>query len=188
MALATDVLLLGVNNLSAARYGAGMGVRMLGFVLDPAHADHLPPKACREISEWVSGVDFVLEVGGLSPAEVAAQLPEYTADFLLVGTEHPLAEWQALGLRLIVRTEEAHRLTASGTAYGLLPLDQALAPHRASCPVPCLAEGTPLPDQLPALLAADIAGLALRSGPESRPGFADFDALADLLEALETED
>ncbi|WBO86032.1 beta/alpha barrel domain-containing protein [Hymenobacter yonginensis] len=68
MALLTSVLVRGINNLSDARYCAGMGADRLSFLLDPALPGYLTPEAVQEISGWVAGVELVGEFEKL-PAE-----------------------------------------------------------------------------------------------------------------------
>jgi phosphoribosylanthranilate isomerase len=64
MALKTLVKASEVNNLSDARYCAGMGVEMLGFCLDENHPKFIELARLREISVWVSGVKTVGEFAG----------------------------------------------------------------------------------------------------------------------------
>jgi phosphoribosylanthranilate isomerase len=52
MALKTLVKASEVNNLSDARYCAGMGVEMLGFCLDENHPKFIELARLREISVW----------------------------------------------------------------------------------------------------------------------------------------
>ncbi|WBA43041.1 hypothetical protein [Hymenobacter canadensis] len=61
MALLTSVLVRGINNLSDARYCAGMGADRLSFLLDPALPGYLTPEAVQEISGWVAGIELVGE-------------------------------------------------------------------------------------------------------------------------------
>lgn len=70
MSLLTSVLVRGINNLSDARYCAGMGAERLSFVLDPALPGALTPEAVQEISGWVSGVELIGEFDTLAPAAI----------------------------------------------------------------------------------------------------------------------
>ena len=71
MALKTMVKVGQITNLSNARYCAGMGVNMLGFVVDDGSEFFISPEQFREISGWVAGVEFVGEISG-------SQIPELT--------------------------------------------------------------------------------------------------------------
>jgi phosphoribosylanthranilate isomerase len=70
MALKTTVLVNGINNLSDARYCAGMGADMVGFNLDEAHANHLSEEAFKEITGWLSGIQLIGEFEEASGTEI----------------------------------------------------------------------------------------------------------------------
>jgi phosphoribosylanthranilate isomerase len=72
MALLTSVLVRGINNLSDARYCAGMGADRLSFLLDPALPGYLTPEAVQEISGWVAGVELVGEFDTMPAADLNA--------------------------------------------------------------------------------------------------------------------
>ncbi len=59
MALITSVIVNGVNNLSDARYCAGMGVDMIGFNLDESQPGFMPAADLQDIAGWVAGVKLV---------------------------------------------------------------------------------------------------------------------------------
>ncbi|MBC6698828.1 beta/alpha barrel domain-containing protein [Hymenobacter puniceus] len=72
MALLTSVLVRGINNLSDARYCAGMGADRLSFLLDPTLPGYLTPEAVQEISGWVAGVELVGEFDTMPAAGINA--------------------------------------------------------------------------------------------------------------------
>jgi phosphoribosylanthranilate isomerase len=49
----------GITNLEDARYSAAAGADFLGFILHPQSPRNVEPRAIRELSEWLSGVDTV---------------------------------------------------------------------------------------------------------------------------------
>ncbi len=51
-----------INNLSDARYCAGMGVHMLGFAIDPYYKNYLTAEKLHAITAWISGVKIVGEI------------------------------------------------------------------------------------------------------------------------------
>ncbi len=61
MSLRTFVKIGSVNNLSDARYCAGMAVDLIGFNIDPETEGSVTPSFFREITEWIAGVGFVGE-------------------------------------------------------------------------------------------------------------------------------
>ena len=63
MALRIPVLVRGVNNLSDARYCAGMGAAGLIFTLDPELPGAIDPATVKELAGWVAGVALIGEFG-----------------------------------------------------------------------------------------------------------------------------
>lgn len=84
MALSTLVKISGVNNLSEARYCAGMGAGILGFCPEPGHPDFVDIKKFREISGWVQGVKFAGEFYSSQIESVIEADREYHFDYLQV--------------------------------------------------------------------------------------------------------
>ena len=82
MALKTLVKISEVNNLSDARYCAGMRVAFLGFSLDKTNSRFISPSKFKEITKWVSGVAFVGEVAPPDLPKVDQLLASYTLDYL----------------------------------------------------------------------------------------------------------
>ena len=72
MMLKTFVKVSGVNNLSDARYCAGMGVDVIGFNIDPELGEAIDPVKFGEISSWLAGADYAIE-GDMLTATVVAQ-------------------------------------------------------------------------------------------------------------------
>ena len=84
MALTTSVLVTNVNNLSDARYCAGMGVDMISFMLDPHTTHHLERKAVQEIATWLSGVKVVGEFEEASADEINELIEALNLEKILV--------------------------------------------------------------------------------------------------------
>lgn len=199
MTLKTMVKVGQITNLSNARYCAGMGVNMLGFVVDDGSEFFISPELFREISGWVAGVEFVGEISG-------SQIPEltgYSFSYLQV-SDRALPEIVcASGYACIfyINTanyvpehiaqimEEQQKYVSYFLLEGLNPdiLDDAelerITTWAASYPV-WLGSGI-TPHNLEKLLASGIKGIALYGGTESKPGFKDYDELADILETLD---
>lgn len=188
-----------ITNLSNARYCAGMGVNMLGFVVDDGSEFFISPEQFREISGWVAGVEFVGEISG-------SQIPEltgYSFSYLQVSDRALPEIVHASGYACIfyINTanyvpehiaqmmEEQQKYVSYFLLEGLNPdiLNDAelerITTWAASYPV-WLGSGI-TPHNLEKLLASGIKGIALYGGTESKPGFKDYDELADILEALD---
>lgn len=83
MALQTKVKVSGINNLTDARYCAGMGVDMLGFCIDQTAKEFIGFKKIEEIIQWISGVQFVGEISG-GQSKFSEEILSYNFDFLEV--------------------------------------------------------------------------------------------------------
>ncbi len=206
--LSTFVKISNVTNLSDARYCAGMGVDMLGYSIDENSASYVAPKKYAEIRAWVAGVRLVVESSETDPKKLLALLTEYEFDALQVEDPDLLVYLKSeldkpLLLRVDVDHYEADELDAlmgryvSEVTYFLLE-----SAHEAQLTADWKAYLATLGKEYPILLGfgldqemptpefvenLGIAGIALRGSAELRPGYKDFGALMDILEALEVE-
>ena len=87
MALSTIVKMSSINNLSDARYCAGMGVDLMGFCIDPTKSDFLTPLQFKEINGWISGVKAVAEIETIPVAEAKDKLKDYKFDYIEVSSK-----------------------------------------------------------------------------------------------------
>lgn len=206
MALKTFVKIGSINNLSDARYCAGMGVDMLGFTLDPQSPDFVDETAFREIVGWVSGVKIVGELGKCPAQEAAELLSRYTVDYLQTDDAQALASLVDLNVPLILRADFAENSQSSlkeicvasqpYVDFILLESDNVVLTEYEMSFLRRLSSRYPillgfgfgasnihfLLEELP------IKGIAMRGSQEIKPGLKDFDALAEILETLETEE
>ena len=208
MALSTFVKVSGISNLSDARYCAGMGVHVLGFALEKEHSQHIDPEKYTAITEWLAGVEFAAEFDTYSPEAIAEALPSYSRiKYLQTSQPQHVAALADLSLPLIVRLDAyQHREDVVALADVMRDCrDRAkffLIENTASSPrtdllndVLHLAKQYPIllgfglqPDRISSTVEEfSLAGIALRGGEEVRPGYRNFDELADVLEALEVE-
>lgn len=205
MALSSFVYISEITNLSDARYAAGMGVDLLGFNLDPNSESALSQLQFNEISEWISGVKIVGEFGKLDPESVSKRLDEFAVDYLLISDESRLHEFEMLGLPLIFKVdfEEADQNSLLSTLnycsgsvdYFLLSSDHEDVSQIANILIQSLDGKYPLllgyglHASNIAEVAADkaITGISMKGSPELRPGYKDFDELAEILESIEID-
>ncbi|QNL21069.1 hypothetical protein HZR84_03650 [Hyphobacterium sp. CCMP332] len=197
MALRIPVYIASVNNLSDARYCAGMGVKWLGFSSQDL-GSILSENDLKGILQWVEGIETVLEIrnynlnadllkmdfdsylskeAGLFPQDEKSKIFEFNIESsksLKSSVEH-LDHYDYLLLKSSEDTEnidEAQKkllLSLAGkfqlilgfgiTMKNLKWIEKELKP----------------------------AGIMLKGGNEIRPGFKDFDELADILEYLEID-
>lgn len=95
MALKTFVKVSAINNLSDARYCAGMGVDMLGFALEATSPDFISPEKYTEIIGWLSGVQFVGEFDKTNLKQLNKILEEYPINALQIANEDIISEIQS---------------------------------------------------------------------------------------------
>lgn len=192
MALKTFVLVSGVNNLSDARYCAGMEVDQLGFNVEPDHPNYTSPEKFKEMSDWVSGVEFVAEVSSAVTSLEAVK--NYDVHAVKVESNAMIDAAMATGLSVVfaASTIEAARqawLTSGQILSYVLysgPADEAVTLAN-EMPV-VLTEGITADSVNGLIENSGLKGIGLQGGDEIRPGFKDFDELADILEAIEIDD
>ena len=187
MPLKTVVKVGNISNLSDARYCAGMGVDMLGFSVVAGSADYVLPKLFQEIRGWVSGPRFVAQIYGLGTHE---QLPEiiqnYAPDYFELDAQTFKMYSTHLSLPCIVsvtKEEFASLQNSDNIAYFLMD-EAALSPaENNGSPVLLKVESaTELQEKLDRYR---LTGVALNGSPEIRPGFKDYNELAEILELLD---
>ena len=187
-----------VTNLSDARYCAGMGVDMLGFSVGPGHRS-MDTKKYKEITEWVSGPDFVLEWAGAEiPVNFADVILPYNARFVEINARH-LKNIDEITARLIVTVQandwqglrEAFRSNKDRISYVLFtgsgPLNHNLVTEIGN-EFPLLLGYGIAKNNLDALSALPIAGISLEGTEESSPGLKDYSHLSEILERLEVQE
>ena len=201
MALRSFVYIGNVDNLSDARYAAGMGVDLIGFKLDPEDETSLPQEKFKEIAEWISGVKIVGEFGTATPEEINSLIKDYAVDYILISNESQIHDYAMLGLPLILKVETLnnHELDStlnycSGVAdYFLfesekndINLTEMELIKKLAIEYPILlGYGVTQQNANSIVDELRLKGIALKGSPELRPGYKDFDNMADILEELE---
>ncbi|MFD2717793.1 hypothetical protein ACFST9_03640 [Hymenobacter monticola] len=188
------LLIRGINNLSDARYCAGMGADKLTFVLDPALPGHLDTKTVKELAGWVAGVELIGEFDRLSAPEINAMAADCGLDAVLLRSYRTADELAEIAPPVYQELSEADgapdpepavvgwilELPAAGIDNSVLHqlgLERPLWLGPGLDPDKARAVATQLP----------VAGLSFPSGDEVKPGLRDFDQLEAVFEALEVE-
>lgn len=211
MALRIPVLIRGINNLSDARYCAGMGASGLIFTLDPELPGAIDPATAKELAGWVAGVELIGEFGDADPEQLVAvaaacglhQVLLHEAPLFIPGLHTPLP------FPVLRETDLFTALQAlidPELAYDLRSTDFAPAGGALLVTLPAGADLVGWQDQLGALaqrfplwlggnfVVADLPGLVdvvrpfglvLQGGDELKPGLRDFTGLEEIFEALE---
>jgi phosphoribosylanthranilate isomerase len=195
--LKTLVKVSGIENLSDARYCAGMGVEFLGFPLT-----QIPFEKFQEIRQWISGVEIVGELIGSTTSETIDLIHQFKPDRIEVDSKANLIELKKLDLPIILRVNlDSDNLPTLFTSaapfvtHFLLTGDSSESLIGAESQVEIWAAqysmilGLQIPDKdLEEWVSqSSIKGIGLISGKEDRPGFRDFTDLMTILEKLEID-
>ncbi|MDG1279661.1 MAG: phosphoribosylanthranilate isomerase [Algoriphagus sp.] len=206
MALSTFVKISGITNLSDARYCAGMYVDLLGFSLEKDADRYVSPTQFKEITGWISGVEFVGEFETYTESQILETLKEYPEiKWIERDRLDPLISFEGKGFRLIYkmnleevyRMEEdvAEKLSESGIIFHVTSKDlhlsqddlEAVKKLSTYCKV-ILGTDISAKNVNKLVKELNLKGIALTGGDEIKPGLKDFNELADILEALEVEE
>lgn len=188
MALKTKVKVGNINSLSSARYCAGMGVDFLGFSIGDAG---LNPLEYKEIIEWVSGPQFVLEAHRDRTLSLEDITNNYPGHYVEIGKHqiHWLDNTQYDFILYLERADwplvAAVMKSKSNLKYIELmagSLDELMIPP--DYPVILILQDSAW---LEGVLRLPITGISLTSGVEDGPGLMNYDSVADVLELLEEE-
>ncbi|WP_323756047.1 phosphoribosylanthranilate isomerase [Roseivirga sp.] len=195
MALKTFVKVSGINNLSDARYCAGMEVDQLGFEVEETASNYTDIHKFKEISDWLSGVEYVGEITSTGTA-IKTLIEGYQLDAIQIENIGQISEALETGLPVsflahdIDSVRSAWEASQNQLAYVLLDASEieesALMALAKDIPV-VLASGFDA-ETVTELAKSDLKGISIQGGNEIRPGYKDFDEMADILEALEIDD
>jgi phosphoribosylanthranilate isomerase len=179
-----------ITNLSDARYCAGMGVDLLGFVVDPSDPDYVSPETYQQLVGWLSGPERVAEVRS-APFNEALLREQYAPQYVHIDSQH-LSEWPVTETKLIVEipagalSSVRPQLERRGdVAFVLVPdLDDRL-PAETTTDIPVLTGILPSHGHsLTHLERTGAAGIVLQGSREAAPGLKDYDHLSQVLEEL----
>lgn len=207
MALKTFVKISNVNNLSDARYCAGMYVDLIGFNLEENNENYLSPENFKEITEWLSGLEYVGEFESSHPDTILKTVSQYKLDYIQIQEEAHLQMLVHTSYKIILKKEIRNKediehlillapgLKENNVALLLesdsLSLGPAIIPlirELAAKITVLLGFGIDADTVEEVLELTQVKGIALNGGDEIKPGYKDFDGLAEILEALELED
>ena len=210
------LLIRGINNLSDARYCAGMGAAKITFILDPALPGALDTKAVKELAGWIAGVDLIGEFDRLSAPEINAIAAECGLDAVLLRsfrTADELAEiappiYQEIEFPILASipprssgvmagwTHEAtiDEILPALVAGWVIELPTSFSPEVewffttvGRQRALWLGPGLHPDDARKLATELPLAGLVFPSGNEVKPGLRDFDQLEAVFEALEVD-
>jgi phosphoribosylanthranilate isomerase len=179
-----------ISNLSDARYCAGMGVDMLGFVVDPSDADYVSPERYQELVGWIVGPARVLEIK--SPVDIKGISEAYKPE--LIHTNLSLATKNIFGevpLMIEVEYSEYSKVLAQinsvkNVHYVIINgINESVGAIPSAGYDILVSLETPTRSALKLLEKSRATGLALRGAPETAPGLKDYDHLSKILEEFD---
>jgi len=206
MALKTFVKVSNVNNLSDARYCAGMYVNLIGFNLEENNPNYLSPQKFKEITEWLSGLEYVAEFEYSHPDTILETIKDYDIQYIQIGEKAHIQMLLNTGFTLILKQQIRDNddvLNLIAIAPSLrdndvilllesdISLNQELTgsiQHLAQQTAVLLGFGFGANTVDAVIEQTQVKGIALNGGDEIKPGLKDFDELADILEVLEVEE
>jgi phosphoribosylanthranilate isomerase len=202
MALKCLVKISSVNNLSDARYTAGMGVELMGFDLNPDSEHFVSPEQFNAITSWVSGVKFVGEFDHYNAAYIDEVVSQYPLDYIQVTHLVEQSNLFNCPRPVIIKIDHVDKMSIKEVFEKFYPHPQwfLMEPQQEmsndllkwciqmATQYPIILGSNLTADNIDHLVDAGFSGFALRGGNEIRPGFKNFDELADILEALEIND
>ena len=185
-----------ITNLSDARYCAGMGVDMLGFVIDPGDVDYVSPSRYQEMIGWIAGPKRALEIPENVQIDFDEVLGQYKPDLLNVSiTTIRRDDLPTLPLILNLSFNEL------SSYHSLEPRIKANIGYLLINDFPVNASALPLvlQDAPPIMLSlrrdqsqvlqlmnhTGAKGFALQGSRELAPGLKDYDHLSAILDELE---
>jgi len=167
--LKTTVYISDINNLSDARYCAGMMVDYLGFNIDKIGVEEF-----REITQWVEGT-IVAEFDTIDVDKINAIIEEFKLDYVALKSDSIPSN---INTKVILISDKQN----PDCAFQIVDNNSINSTFTS----PILITGNFKPNKVDAILAQpNVKGICLKGGDEIRPGQRDFDEMADILESLE---
>lgn len=182
-----------ITNLSDARYCAGMGVDMVGFVIDPTDVDYVSPRHYQEINGWISGPKRVIEIPPHGNIDLEEVVNEYKPDLLHVSmTAVERNDLPDLPLLLEVSFDSYQAPGSNFKASIEYVLMKNFSDSVSLGPTSIQGEHSILlsldshqEHVMELLNRTGARGFALQGSRELVPGLKDYDHLSRILEALE---
>lgn len=196
MPLKTLVKVGNISNLSDARYCAGMGVEMLGFNVVEGVPNYISPTSFQEIRGWLSGPLVVAELYSANANIIDQLIANYHPDLLELSVAE-LALVSNIDTPLILSVDkdsfERHHQQIQQHKHRISFLVISFSDYNNDfCrelekDFDILVASNDTTDIITLTKDVNVKGITLLGGKEIRPGLKDFDALASVLELLETD-
>ncbi|PRY15556.1 phosphoribosylanthranilate isomerase [Pontibacter ummariensis] len=205
MGLRTSVIVNGINNLSDARYCAGMGVDIIGFNLKLDDQERVQPETLKEITGWVSGVKLAGEFTRARPELINELAEEFGLDYIQLDTPYLIDEIEEIKCPVIQKifvnkdTVESELLEMmelySPVVHAFIVysddfqrVDETnikFLQDIARQFTLYIGFGLDKENVSATLKTIKPAGIGLQGGHEIKPGLKDFDELQEIFEEIE---
>ncbi|GAB3813723.1 phosphoribosylanthranilate isomerase [Pontibacter rugosus] len=205
MGLRTSVIVNGINNLSDARYCAGMGVDIIGFNLKLDDPERVKPDTLKEIAGWVAGVKLGGEFLRARPDLINELADEFNLNYIQLDIPYLIDEIEEIN-RPVIQKVFINKDTVESELLEMMELYSSVV-HAFII----FSDDFTTVDETNTRFLSDIcdkfnvyigfgvdkdnissvlqnikpAGIGLQGGHEIKPGLKDFDELADIFEEIE---
>ncbi len=184
-----EVYVSRITNLSDARYAAGMMVDYVGFSLDESMEGSIDETLFAAITGWIEGVNVIGEFKNLDYQSIQVLQDKYKFH----GISIPFSrsdEFKGWTNSLIVVRVNEDQLDFEVSSNCLLQLEESndldistLANHANAEQL--IITGDVDQEVLNQITQSKIRAVILKGEEEERPGYKDYDSMADTLEYLE---
>ncbi len=202
MSLKTLVKVGEVNNLSDARYCAGMGAEYIGFQLDEDHDKFVDFNTFKAITGWIEGVKYIGEFENSTSAQIFEKQKEYQFEVVQISNPRQLDQLGGIGIPKILKLtlnsiEEISSIDYTKADYLLLEsngINELSSEDINTLKTVCTQKPTVLgfgfsDENINEVLEKiKPLGISLKGSDEIRPGYKDYDELADIFEAIEVDE
>lgn len=188
MSLKTTVKVGNITNLSDARYAAGMGADMLGFSIIPGQPNYIETNLFQQIRGWITGPKIVAELYGITPEQDVKSLVEnHLPDYVAVSLDEYTFLNEKINVPFIVSVSDADMNAIPSAAKNIIYwlVDFPAIEQVPGGNIPLMIRVASKTNLENVLSSERVTAIALSGSAEIRPGFKDYDELAEILEALE---
>ncbi|EJF09944.1 hypothetical protein I0P70_03215 [Pontibacter sp. FD36] len=205
MGLRTSVIVNGINNLSDARYCAGMGVDIISFNLKLDDKERMSSDTLKEIVGWVSGVKLAGEFERAKPDIINQYADDFGLDYIQLDTPYLIDEIEEIN-RPVIQKVFINKDTVESELLEMMELygpsvdsfliyssdfeniddtNTKFLKNLAKRFQIYLGFGVHRHNINAVLKDIKPAGIGLRGGHEIKPGLKDFDELQEIFEEIE---
>ncbi|MFT2007623.1 hypothetical protein ACMA1I_03025 [Pontibacter sp. 13R65] len=205
MGLRTSVVVSGINNLSDARYCAGMGVDIIVFNLKLDSPERVSSEALKEITGWVSGVKLGGQFERAKPDVINQYAEDFNLDYIQLDTPYLIDEIEEISRPVILKvfinkdTVESELLEMMELyapvvdTFLIYSNDFTTIDETNNKLLKSIAKAFPVfigfglqKENIGTILSKiKPKGIGLLGGNEIKPGLKDFDELQEILEEIE---